>query len=103
MSDTRSQASAGHAGTGTVRNGPAKVSAFFALGGIASLGNFYTGIAWVNPGVFVGMAMLCALVAIVTGTSGASEAADCRRRKAGRVQRRPRRACCVAGAAVMER
>ncbi|MEV6793103.1 hypothetical protein AB0M87_14100 [Streptomyces sp. NPDC051320] len=46
------------------------MSVFFALGGIASLGNFYTGVAWLNPGIFVGMAMLCALVAIVTGHIG---------------------------------
>ncbi|WP_261718793.1 DUF4190 domain-containing protein [Streptomyces sp. FZ201] len=49
------------------RNRTAKVSAFFALGGIAFLGNFATGIAWINPGIFIGCAVLCALVAIPTG------------------------------------
>ncbi|GAB2971976.1 hypothetical protein GCM10023080_039950 [Streptomyces pseudoechinosporeus] len=52
------------------RNRPAQVSAFFALGGVASLGNFAGPIAWINPGVFVGMAVLCALVAIVAGHIG---------------------------------
>ncbi|MEU6377202.1 DUF4190 domain-containing protein [Streptomyces sp. NPDC046909] len=49
------------------RNGAAKVSAFFALAALAFLANFATGIAWLNPGVFVALAMLCAVAAIPTG------------------------------------
>ncbi|MGC4971632.1 DUF4190 domain-containing protein [Streptomyces sp. DT199] len=52
------------------RNRAAKVSAFFALGGVAFLANFATGIAWINPGIFVGLAMLCALIAIPAGRVG---------------------------------
>ncbi|MBN0042727.1 DUF4190 domain-containing protein [Streptomyces actuosus] len=52
------------------RNRAAKVSAFFALGCVGALGNFVTGIAWLNPGVFVLMAMLCALVAVAAGHVG---------------------------------
>ncbi|MEV0844282.1 hypothetical protein AB0J21_00100 [Streptomyces sp. NPDC049954] len=51
-------------------NRAARVSGFFALGGVASLANFATGIAWLNPGVFVGMAMVCALIAIPAGHVG---------------------------------
>ncbi|GAP45429.1 hypothetical protein [Streptomyces azureus] len=54
------------------RNRAAKVSAFFALGGVAFLANFATGIAWINPGIFVGLAMLCALIAYPPGTWAAS-------------------------------
>jgi hypothetical protein len=49
------------------RNRAARVSAFFALGAIGFLGNFVTGIAWLNPGIFVAGALLCALCAIPTG------------------------------------
>ncbi|MFJ2770604.1 DUF4190 domain-containing protein [Streptomyces sp. NPDC087300] len=49
------------------RNRTARVSGFFALGGVALLGNFATGIAWINPGVFLTLAALSALVAIPTG------------------------------------
>ncbi|POX57163.1 hypothetical protein C3489_00065 [Streptomyces sp. Ru71] len=52
------------------RNRAAKVSGFFALGAVASLGNFATGIAWLNPGVFIGMAALCALIAVPAGHVG---------------------------------
>jgi len=52
------------------RNRPAKVSLWFAGGGVATLANFGTGIAWINPGIFIGMAVLCALVAIVAGHVG---------------------------------
>ncbi len=52
------------------RNRPAKVSLWFAGGGLAAYGNFFTGIAWLNPGIFVLMAVLCALVAIVVGHVG---------------------------------
>ncbi|MER7404800.1 DUF4190 domain-containing protein [Streptomyces sp. NPDC000070] len=52
------------------RNRAAKVSALFALGGVAFLANFATGIAWINPGIFVGLAMLCALIAIPAGHMG---------------------------------
>lgn len=51
-------------------NRAATVSGFFALGGFASLANFATGIAWLNPGVFLGMAMVCALIAIPAGHVG---------------------------------
>ncbi|PHQ51420.1 hypothetical protein BLA24_13895 [Streptomyces cinnamoneus] len=61
--------------TGSVRttpskNGPAKVSLWFAGCGVAAYGNFATGIAWLNPGVFIMMAVLCALIAIVAGHIG---------------------------------
>ncbi|MER7812679.1 DUF4190 domain-containing protein [Streptomyces sp900116325] len=52
------------------RNRPAKVSLFFAACGYASLGNFFTGIAWLNPGIFVSMAVLSALTAVVSGHVG---------------------------------
>jgi hypothetical protein len=52
------------------RNRAAKVSALFALGGVAFLANFVTGIAWINPGIFVDLAMLCALIAIPAGHVG---------------------------------
>ncbi|GAA1887985.1 DUF4190 domain-containing protein [Actinomadura bangladeshensis] len=52
------------------RNRPAKVSVYSAGFGIAALANFATGIAWINPAIFVGMAVLCALVAIVAGHMG---------------------------------
>lgn len=56
--------------TGPTGNRPAKVSVFFAGFGIAALANFATGIAWINPAVFVGLAMLCALAAIIAGHVG---------------------------------
>jgi hypothetical protein len=49
------------------RNRAAKVSAFFAMSAVALLANFATGIAWINPGVFVTLALLCSLAAIPTG------------------------------------
>ncbi|QSY49290.1 MULTISPECIES: DUF4190 domain-containing protein [Streptomyces] len=52
------------------RNRPAKVSLWFALFGVCAYGSFATGIAWLNPGIFVTMAVLCALVAIVAGHIG---------------------------------
>ncbi|MFF9814922.1 DUF4190 domain-containing protein [Streptomyces sp. NPDC014006] len=52
------------------RNRAANVSGFFALGAVASLGNFATGLAWINPGIFVAMAVLCALIAIPAGHVG---------------------------------
>ncbi|MFE0171319.1 DUF4190 domain-containing protein [Streptomyces sp. NPDC059002] len=52
------------------RNRAAKVSAFFALGGVAFLGNFATGIALLNPPVFIALAVVCALIAVVTGHVG---------------------------------
>ncbi|KUL44072.1 DUF4190 domain-containing protein [Streptomyces regalis] len=52
------------------RNRAAKVSALCALGGAAFLGNFATGIAWINPGIFVALAALCALIAIPIGHIG---------------------------------
>ncbi|MFI2634337.1 DUF4190 domain-containing protein [Streptomyces collinus] len=54
----------------TRQNRAAKASAFFALGGVAFLANFATGIAWINPGIFVGAAVLCALIAVPTGHVG---------------------------------
>jgi hypothetical protein len=62
--NTRAQTSA------SGRNRAAKVSAFFALGGVAALGNFAGPIAWINPGVFIAMAVLCALIAIPAGHIG---------------------------------
>lgn len=52
------------------RNGPAQASLVFAGLGIAALASFFTGIALMNPIVFVGMALVCALVAIVVGHVG---------------------------------
>ncbi|MGX5210929.1 hypothetical protein ACWKT3_20005 [Streptomyces violaceus] len=46
------------------------VSACCALGGVAFLAQFATGIAWINPGIFVGLAALCALIAIPAGHLG---------------------------------
>ncbi|MEV4004832.1 hypothetical protein [Actinomadura sp. NPDC049753] len=51
-------------------NRPAKVSLFFAGFGVAALANFGTGIAWINPPVFVGLAILSALAAIIAGHVG---------------------------------
>ncbi|MEV3922580.1 DUF4190 domain-containing protein [Actinomadura coerulea] len=61
---------AGERRTGPTGNRPAKVSVFFAGFGIAALANFATGIAWINPAVFVGLATLCALAAIIAGHVG---------------------------------
>ncbi|GAA2280064.1 hypothetical protein GCM10010402_40980 [Actinomadura luteofluorescens] len=61
---------AGQQGTRPSANRPAKVSLFFAGSGIATLANFATGIAWINPAVFVGLAVLCALAAIIAGHVG---------------------------------
>lgn len=52
------------------RNRAAKVSAFFALGSFGALANLGTPIGWLNPPVFVGMAVLCALIAIPAGHVG---------------------------------
>ncbi|MEU8123562.1 hypothetical protein AB0C21_33020 [Spirillospora sp. NPDC049024] len=62
------------------RNRPAKASLFFAGSGMAALANSATGIAWVNPMIFVGLAMPYALAAAPqpassSGTSVASAAA----------------------------
>ncbi|MEV5515662.1 hypothetical protein AB0L50_22575 [Streptomyces flaveolus] len=54
----------------TASNRPAKVSGFFALASVAFLGNFATGIAWLNPAIFVGLAAVCALLAIPVGHVG---------------------------------
>ncbi|MFD0539665.1 hypothetical protein ACFQY7_43825 [Actinomadura luteofluorescens] len=62
-------------GTRPSANRPAKVSLFLAAAGIATLANFATGIAWINPAVFVGLAVLCALAAIIAAMSDASGAA----------------------------
>ncbi|MCC5582161.1 DUF4190 domain-containing protein [Microtetraspora sp. AC03309] len=64
MSDTRSRR------TSPSRNRPAKAGLAFAILSVAAIGNFFTGIAWLNPGVFVGMAMLFALLAIGVGHVG---------------------------------
>ncbi|MCX5399361.1 DUF4190 domain-containing protein [Streptomyces sp. NBC_00102] len=52
------------------RNRAAQVSGVFALGAIGALGNFATGIALINPGIFVALAALCALIAIPVGHVG---------------------------------
>ncbi|WEH39966.1 DUF4190 domain-containing protein [Streptomyces sp. AM 2-1-1] len=52
------------------RNRAAQVSGFFALGAVGALGNFATGIALINPAVFVTLATLCALIAITAGHIG---------------------------------
>jgi hypothetical protein len=57
-------------GTRRSANRPAKASVFFAGSGVAALLNFATGIAWINPAIFVGMAVLCGLAAIVAGHIG---------------------------------
>ncbi|MFE2275769.1 hypothetical protein ACFXAE_00560 [Streptomyces sp. NPDC059454] len=56
--------------TAAGRNRAAKISAFLALGEVAFLADFATGIAWINPGIFVGLAMLCALIAVPAGHVG---------------------------------
>ena len=52
------------------RNLPAKVSAFFALGGVASLANLAGPIGLLHPGIVVGMAVLCALATVIAGHAG---------------------------------
>ncbi|MFF5720632.1 DUF4190 domain-containing protein [Streptomyces buecherae] len=52
------------------RNRPARASAYCALGAVASLGNLAGPVGWLNPGIFVGMAFLCALVAVIAGHLG---------------------------------
>ncbi|MFB6619504.1 DUF4190 domain-containing protein [Streptomyces sp. NPDC085524] len=52
------------------RNRAAKVSAFCALGSFAAMANLATPIGWLNPPVFVAMALLCALIAIPAGHVG---------------------------------
>ncbi|MGB8939241.1 MAG: DUF4190 domain-containing protein [Streptomyces sp.] len=52
------------------RNRLAKVSAFFALGGVACIVNLAGPIGLLHPGIFVGMAVLCALAAIIAGHAG---------------------------------
>ncbi|MFJ8012762.1 DUF4190 domain-containing protein [Streptomyces sp. NPDC096339] len=52
------------------RNRAAKVSAFFAAGSFAFMANFAGPIAWLNPPIFVGLALLCALIAIPAGHVG---------------------------------
>ncbi|MGW0858633.1 DUF4190 domain-containing protein [Streptomyces sp. NPDC002690] len=52
------------------RNPAATVSGFFALGAIGALGNFATGLALINPPVFIALATLCALIAIPAGHVG---------------------------------
>ncbi|WP_328719705.1 DUF4190 domain-containing protein [Streptomyces sp. NBC_00247] len=49
------------------RNRAATVSGFFALGAVGAIGNFATGIALMNPAVFIALAVLCALIAIPAG------------------------------------
>ncbi|WP_328417651.1 DUF4190 domain-containing protein [Streptomyces violaceus] len=72
MSSTNSTRTAAGAPARTLtgRNRAAKVSAFLTLSGVAFLANFATGIAWINPGIFVGLATLCALMAIPAGHVG---------------------------------
>jgi hypothetical protein len=72
MTNTETARTAGGASAraGGMANRPAKVSAFFALSAVAFLGSFATGIAWINPGLFVGLATLCALIAIPAGHVG---------------------------------
>lgn len=65
---TRARTESGHGFGG--RNRPAKVSVSFADFGVASLANFSTGIAWLHPGIFVGMAVLSALIAVPVGHVG---------------------------------
>ncbi|MFE2324992.1 DUF4190 domain-containing protein [Streptomyces sp. NPDC059385] len=52
------------------KNRAAKVSVFFALGSFGAMANFATPIGWLNPPVFVGLALLCALVAVPAGHVG---------------------------------
>ncbi|WP_405921740.1 DUF4190 domain-containing protein [Streptomyces sp. NBC_00122] len=52
------------------RNRAAKVSAFFALGSFAAMANFATPIGWLNPPITIGLALLCALIAIPAGHVG---------------------------------
>lgn len=52
------------------KNRAAQVSGLFALGAVGALGNFATGVALINPPVFVALATLCALIAIPAGHVG---------------------------------
>ncbi|MFD7262058.1 DUF4190 domain-containing protein [Streptomyces sp. NPDC059874] len=52
------------------RNRAAKVSVFFAMGSLGALANFAGPIAWLNPPIFIGMAIVCALIAIPAGHVG---------------------------------
>ncbi|MET9604734.1 DUF4190 domain-containing protein [Streptomyces sp. NPDC006512] len=61
-------------GTGTTgttsltgRNRTARVALGFALASVGFLGNFAGPIAWLNPPLFVALALLCALLAIPSG------------------------------------
>ncbi|MFD5120448.1 hypothetical protein [Streptomyces sp. NPDC058385] len=65
---TQERTGSGHGLGG--RNRPAKVSISFAGFGVASLATFGTGVAWLNPGIFVGMAVLSALIAVPAGHVG---------------------------------
>jgi hypothetical protein len=70
-SDANAPTAAGNGDrTAASRNRAAKVSAFFALGGVAALGNFAGPIAWINPGIFLAMAAVCALIAVPAGHIG---------------------------------
>ncbi|MFD6533010.1 DUF4190 domain-containing protein [Streptomyces sp. NPDC060184] len=52
------------------RNRAATVSGVFALGAVGAMGNFATGLALINPPVFIALAILCALIAIPAGHVG---------------------------------
>lgn len=49
------------------RNKTAKAAGVLALGAVGALGNFVTGLAWLNPEIFLGLAVLCAVCAIPVG------------------------------------
>ncbi|MFB7199783.1 hypothetical protein [Streptomyces sp. NPDC056240] len=70
----REQRIAEHAGADGIRARlrrpePARDVSFAGFG-VASLANFSTGIAWLHPGIFVGMAVLSALIAVPAGHVG---------------------------------
>ncbi|QKW49046.1 DUF4190 domain-containing protein [Streptomyces buecherae] len=64
------QASEEEGSTRAGRNRPARASAYCALAAVAALGNLAGPAGWLNPGIFVGMAFLCSLVAVIAGHLG---------------------------------
>lgn len=53
--------------TAPSKNTPARLAVGFAGFGVAALGCFFTGIAWMNPPIFVALAVLSAIAGIATG------------------------------------
>lgn len=54
----------------TRRNRAARASAYCAIAGLGALGNIAGPAGWASPGLFVVMAFVCALAAVVMGHIG---------------------------------